>query len=396
MSERLDLVDLTTGRLLRELPDVDFSWDRQLRDSQINARRQNMNEDGITSLSLPWNAFDDETNYEQLFMPGYRGVLYSLDGVPQVLSEISDTVDDGDTIQITLNSIRAMLDRLHVIPEQAVQDQMRGDPTAIAHAVLTINGVDLGSIGKRELIAVTQKGHALPPISFDNDRPGNTNDHERNVRGFNLANITAGHLLDNLANLGPDIDIRPVMVDDRTIRLNYTWGHPQLTQPRIWTFDWKKGAPGGDVLSCSFQRNADNLADRVYATGGGSDEQTLVAVAQSPRIPSDRLMREKTVSDTSIEDQGQLQNLADNELKVSQDVQGQLTIRLAVHGVTPVSRICPGDLADITIAGLPSMNNARARTYRMRFMRLSGEKGNPIATALMDVVSATSYDILEE
>lgn len=392
MSWQLWLTSPLTGRLLRELPDVPFSWSLSLRSQRIGSDPQGIAADTATSLSFPWSAFDDRWDKADVLMPGKYWILALQDGAPRIWCELGDTTNDDENISVELTSISTVLARLMLVREAAVQAQLQGDITAIAKSTWYDAGYLLGVIGKHELQAVQDKPQALPPIRYPDD-VSYTDDsaHQRTVNGFDLQNINLQTLLDNLSNVtnGPDIALRPEMVDERTVRFAYYYGRPSIAQRIIWGLEWAAGQAGGQVSKITMKRSASAIADRVYATGAGQDQATLVAVAQSQTPAAGRLFREAAISSTSSDQQTTLQSYADAQLAASQDVLAQLQVDI-VDGSVPISNIQPGDQARLTLTGYPNLPDG---TYNSRILQMDGTSTGP-TTLTMAVMNARTMETL--
>jgi hypothetical protein len=388
------LIDPLTGRKLRRLPDVGFSWTISLRDAQIGSDPQNLGKGQVTSLSFPWAAFDDLGDKSELLMPGDNWVLAEQDGVPRLMCELGDTSNDDESISVEVTSSQAVLARLLLIQESAVQAQLRGDTRAIRSSTWQAKGFELGTLGVREMKAILDKPQCLPPVRFPAEYTAPADDaHTRSVAGYDLQNIDVQHLLTNLSNVtgGPDMDLRPETVDDRTVRLAFHAGRPTIEQQIVWSWGWRAGQAGGDVQKITLKRSAATVADRVYANGSGTDAGTLIAVSQSSQLPTNRLFREKVLSDTSTDSQPLLQSHADAALAAAQHVQAQLQIEVDQYGANPINRVWPGDEAQLTLWGYPNLPDA---TYRLRVLEMAGNSTDQMCTLTTAVMDARTMEVL--
>lgn len=373
----LELFRVVDGTRLGELPLVPFSWDRKVRDGRMAEPPQGAGQQSLSSFSFTMPALEsagwisrNDSHWQQrllaMFMPKRHGIMALWDGTPIVGGPIADPVTiDATKIAVTVDGITKLLETRFVVPE-----------SFSARRQVTFKNLSLGTIAKRVVQQAMAKPAGALPITFqDDEKAGN----ERNYQAFNVANLAASQLLDNLSNVinGPDIDFRPYIRGPQHFAFHMHTGSkssPWIGQSTLHDFE----VGSTDVSELTATYSTAYTAHRVYGVGGNSDVSTVtvrvgVDDTAGVEVPKDFPLVERVHSDSQVLKPDLLKRQAEGRLLTHPIVQPTLSVR--ADGTTPLGRFWPGDMCRVTVHDSPVFADG---TYEWRILGMSGDAGKTV------------------
>lgn len=264
-------------------------------------------------------------------------------------------------------------------------DELYGDAPKIPNG-LPACAVPDGSSGPNPCYwnADAQAGGVGPSYAILGDQIvyASQNNHERTYRGFNVSNINIDQVLTKLSEVsrGPDIIFRPRLAEPTRLTFDMLTGtetDPHIRQES--TPIWDTTAEQGSVTDISLTQTAAYQASRVFSTGAGSDESTLMAVATNT-APLERgfpLLEKVITSDT--ETQAVVTQQAQNALYSNEGSLQEITMTVRADGDIPMGQFWPGDRVQIVIKG---MMNIPDGIHNARLLNMSGTLSTNIRLAL--------------
>ncbi|MGN0056481.1 MAG: hypothetical protein ACI360_08610 [Atopobiaceae bacterium] len=195
------------------------------------------------------------------------------------------------------------------------------------------------------------------------------------------------------ADGGPDLQLRPYMPDESHVRLRMVAGsdsEPALGQDSpVRTLTAFPG--GGTAQGLKVAHLGPTM--RVYATGAGTDEAQLGALAEDLALCKQGYdpwpLVEEVASFSDDDDAGQLADHASARLLASSWPQCQVecTVRLGdPYGIQP-GDVWPGQRVDLRVEGFPTLPDA---TYHLRLMQMEGDQSRD-CTLTFDVMDDPWY-----
>lgn len=324
-------------------PQVDFS---DMPDWSVS-----LNNDTSVGIKVKKNSLP-KVSPELWLRPWWGGVLLRWNEVPVVVGPIiSRPSESFKDIQLECGSVRSFLQRRMGIVEPA-------DWTTVAKQVTSFSGLSLGTIAMRLVhIAKNKRGGQLPISMPMYEEYTN---HQRNYKGFNISNLDVDHLLTNLSGVinGPDIIFKPRMVTDSLFTLDMLVGsenNPRIPQARIPFWDTTSSA--GDVVDMAITTTGAYMTNRVYATGAGTDEGTLIAVAENTaQLSAGYPLLETVVSHPSTEYITSVVPQAHSALWKDADTLREITLEVRADGLNRFGSYWPGDLIKINVHNWVTMD----------------------------------------
>ncbi len=247
--------------------------------------------------------------------------------------------------------------------------------------LLTYSGLALGTIAKRAVEASQQKAGGRLPISYAlEDMAGG---HERNYKSFNVSNISCDDILTKLSNVidGPDIMFRPRLLRPNLLTFDLWTGTD--VQPRIYqkySPIWDTTPAKGMVSNVNVIFTGTYQTSRVYATGAGQDEGTLIQV-----VTDDTLLQkgypllETVVNEGSSENPDVVLGHALSGLDVNNGALLEIQMTVRADGPIPLGSYWPGDLVEIVTKGWLSLPDG---VNRMRLLSITGDHTNNVKISL--------------
>lgn len=367
------LVHFISGRVGPQVDVTEADWTISLN----NAETANI---GLKKHSLPQDA-------KIWLHPYWGGVLLCWNEIPVFVGPlISHPQESLKTIKIACGSIRNILAKRTVLPELA-------DWNTIATQTISYKGLSLGTIAKRIVQDCQKKPGGSLPISFPvpDQTAVDDADHERNYRGFNIANLNVDHLLTNIANVssGPDIMFRPRLVDASRFTLDMWTGtetQPRIAQDRIVV--WDTTPEFGSVTNLEIVTTGAELTNRVYSTGAGQDEGTLIAMEENlSGIASGMPLLETVISTSDSENIEVVRAHAKGSLQANLDVLREITLTVRADGVNRLGTFWPGDLVRIVTKDWVTLDDG---VYDCRVLTMTGGTTNDIRLSMQTEVQYAS------
>jgi hypothetical protein len=357
------LFETTTGSIGPRLEFETLDWSIEL--------------NGIESTNLRLRKSElPDVDLKYWFAPWWAGVVLFWDDTPIVGGPIiTRPYEDFEFINIGCGGIRSVLTRRFVIEEFANWDDLpkKGN--------INRAGMSLGTIVNEVVrIAQSKPGGALPITYAVPDRAGV---HERNYRGFNIANLNADDVLTKLSDVagGPDIMFKPRLLRPGVLTFDLWTGTD--TQPRIpqkYTPVWDTTTASGDVSKMSVNTTGTYQTSRVFAIGTGQDEGTVIKVASDDRLIQQRYpLLETNISYSASEDSAVVTSHAVANLQANDEPLVEIQMSVRADGTIPIGQFWPGDLVDVVTKGWQAIPDG---TNQMRLLSISGDHSNNVRVSL--------------
>lgn len=308
---------------------------------------------------------DDLREFDRGWWKWYRAsVLISWergDGslVPWLLGPIIDLPQETRGVAtLFCEGIGAILERRVVLPrDYGAPGEYENDWKALASHHVFREDRSLGSIAQDVVELSTDRkigGHL--PVRYASPREHGPEYNQRTYHGYNLANNNTWKRLTELSGviMGPDIRFQPEFTDSSQTHVQWAMYHGTDVQPTIvqeWTMDIDTTSSRAAISTVTTRSDASNLANRVYWTGAGEDEGTLVRMVQNtaPLTQKDPLL--EAVGSTSDSDNPSLL-VAHAATALAMGRKPLQQISVTVDGSDPrteIGRWRPGDIARVTI-----------------------------------------------
>lgn len=261
--------DLLTGELSIKLPASDCSWSAEHRaDGSISA-----------TTTLAGEILDDYPNIVQQVAP-WRCFLAAITDDGKVLQAgpilPHNYSDATGVLRLSAIGLRGIFARRFLMPVLA----SGANP---AEAVMTWSNLSLGTIAKRMVqLAMSHDGGSLP-IDLQVDQVGS---NTRTFYGYELGRISDRlQQIEDVEN-GPDLAFEPYLTGggriDR-VRWRMRFGTnvtPELSQAPAADHIWDRTTKRTPIVSLDVDLDTDEMGDRAWVTGQGSEKQLLMAMYQ--------------------------------------------------------------------------------------------------------------------
>lgn len=357
MSWEVFAASTLTGSVGPRLEAVSGSWNDIVNDpTDLRAR-----------VSTPWLLSSVE---RWLWSPWSGSLLICYEGQPIGFGPITkEPTGDPDFTDLEAGGLWSLLDERVVTPGNMT------DGDALAKATLSLTEGSLGTIAAR-LVEFSQKRPAgWFPIRYASPQESGTN-RVRNYEGFNIGNNSVGKRLREITQVinGPDIAFRPEWVPgEEGNRVQWAMYHgteamPYIKQSHYYTIDLT--APRSNTVAARVTAEHTPYG-RVYASGAGQDEGTIIRINTAPVRQYVPLL-ETTISDTQTENVELLDSRAQGILRAGRLVQ----ITAEINDPTiPMHTLWAGDEVQVVWpSGWPQLD---AGVYRMRVLSRSGNLDSP-------------------
>lgn len=317
------------------------------------------------------------------------GVLITKIGVdgaerPWVAGPIVDPPEEArETVTLTCRGIGAILEQRVVLAKDFLpggSSASREQAQALAESVVRRSGMSFGTIMQEVVkLSTDPKTGGYLPIRFASPREVKSTLNERTYWGYNLANNLAWKRLTELSNVlkGPDMMFRPEWEDSSRTGVVWAMHHGTVAQPAIaqdWEMSLDTTAPRGPLADVKVTHDGADVVNRVYWTGAGEDQGTLVKVVQDLKRMREYVPLLETVGSTSDSDNPKLiLEHARARLRAGASPLTQLT--LVVDGDderTELGHWHVGDLAAVTLAA-DEWLTLPGGTTRQRIIAASGD-----------------------
>lgn len=256
---------------------------------------------------------------------------------------------------------------------------------------VTYSSLSLGTIAKRIVqLTMSHPGGALP-IDLPADEAGT---NTRTYYGFEMARVSERlRQIEDVEN-GPDIRFEPYLAEGGalgTVRwrmVTGTAGEPEVTQynrPGGVPVDlvWDRTAPSSPIDALSVDLDPDEVGDRAWITGSGSDNQLMMARRDQHGLREDGYpLLEVDESRTTVIQQATLNQYAQALARRAQKPWQTWTMTVQA-GITPaLGTYRAGDWARIYVGNNHPYIRARNGFYRTRIMAISGNQSSAVKLLL--------------
>ncbi|MFT8330312.1 hypothetical protein [Bifidobacterium psychraerophilum] len=410
MSWRHWLTDARTGMIVRPIDIPSFAWTMSIGDFGFTTTAKNLGEADVSNLTLPWSQFDE---YDDAGVLVHRATPAELNhtlgmgrralcsswvyegvadrrGTPILWGALGEREDSWLDVTFPLYSPMTLMGSRYAIRDGAFQDGRSTDTvswTGLSLRGLASNLIDLAVNGKN--------GGALPFDCTYINEPGS---HQRtDYKAWNVQNLDVKSLLTNIANVqgGPDMTFRPYWSDGSHVRVRHLAGsdadiyldtdHAPLALNSF---------PGGGSLE-ELKISYATPIQRVYATGAGTDESVVTAIAEDLSQVTGSIdppiLRETAYSDTDAANVANLKPKALSVLDANKHTMMQLTGSIDVDDtdavgrpIHPLGSFWPGQACEISVTGHRTLPDG---TYTTRLMEMSGDQSGKV-TVKFDVMDA--------
>lgn len=400
MSWRAWLTDARDGRVIAPVDVPSFQWQMGIRDSSFTTAPREPGDRSASGLTLPWSALPASTPDQRslLLDPTRRALCLAWAdsmagddfGDPAVWGVIGERQDTQQDTSFPLSSPLELLSQRLVVREGAFRDGRSPD-------VIGVGGLSYrGIMCEAGLYATGRKQGGTLPIDWPYRGEKGTR-RKTSWKAWNIQNNGCKKLLCDIADLqdGPDFAFIPYLTGDGThVRVRFEAGSDgdrrlfASTPPVCLAYH-----PGASLLDDLQVAHAAPV-QRVYATGAGSDESVLTALAQDLSAitggQDPQILREAAWSDTDTDNPAVLKSHAQAQLEAGRRKLIQITARvhfgdLAAGNVAlSPSSLRPGMPAVLSIQGYPSLPDG---DYRTAVMLLSGDQTD---------TAKVTFDVMED
>lgn len=357
-----NLFQVTTGAIGPRINFTDASWSISLND--------------IESLSIDATKNDlPAVDLNYWLSPWWAGVLYMYNNVPIFAGPIiSRPTESFNTIRLECKGIRAVLERRYVHTELI-------DWSLLARNKVKYTGLTYPAIAQRVVKLVQQKPGGALPISYPYPEITTTATdltHQRTYSAYNFGSNNAHSALNELSNLtnGPDIMFRPRLIDGNSLTFDMLHGTEESpTIPQSITPVWDTTAVRGEVTDLDIVVTGTYQSTRVYATGEGTNEGTLVRVSTNGGPLSQGYpLLETTQSYTGVTQGPTLQSHADAVVKANAGSLMEIQMTVRADGEHQLGSFWPGHSVQLVTKGWLSLKDG---IHNLRLLNISGtDEGN--------------------
>jgi hypothetical protein len=353
------LIQTTTGRIGPQI-DVDgTTWGIPL--------------NGIESLStlVKKNSLPKNLDLNYWLSPWWAGILLMWRNVPVFAGPIvSRPLEDFNNIKLDCSGIRILF------TDRFVTQEFR-DWSGLAKSELFYSDMSLGTIAKRAVQASMNKAGGSLPISFpvpDQFGYGDDADHQRTFEGFNIANLNCDKLLTDLSKVarGPDIMFKPRLLDSSRLMWDFwtgTEGQPRIAQNNLLV--WDTDAATGQVADLSVVSTGSYMTNRVFSTGAGTDQGTVITVSENPApLLQGYPLLESTISISQSPNPDVVKAHGDGVLEANTDMLREITLTVHTNGVYKFGSYWSGDAMDVFTKDWLTFKDGR---HRCRLLHMSGD-----------------------
>ena len=300
---------------------------------------------------------------------------------PWLLGPITDLPREdreADTAQFSCKGFGELLERRVLMARDfGAHENSAEEMKALAESTVDFEGMSYGTMMQEIVRLCTEErmgGHL--PISFGSPRETGSELFRMTYYGYNLANNDAWKLVNARANLikGPDYAFRPRFVPGDSTRVEWELVHGTVAQRTIaqeWTMDLDTTSRNSPLVSVSPVSDSSGMMNRVWRTGAGEDEGTLIRMGVNmDQLSAGMPLMEYVGSDSDSDNPALLDSRAAANLWNGAAPLQQLTVE--VNGADPraeIGRWHVGDYANLTIADdewltVPG-TGGRARPYKI-------------------------------
>lgn len=311
--------------------------------------------------------------------PWWAGVLFMWNDVPVFAGPIiGRPTENFRTVSIDCGGYRNILARRLLVEEM-------DDWTNISKTQVKYRGMALGTIAKQIVQLALRKSGGSLPVSYPvADMPGpDDEDHMRTFNGFDVANLNVDDVLTKLSNVtaGPDVMFRPRMLEPSRITMDFWTGiEGNHRIPQAFTPIWDTTAEASSVSDMQMIVTGSYKTNRVYASGAGSDQGTLIRVASNlDSVVEGFPLLETTYPSGDSTDPSVVQAHANGALNANDHELQEIQMTVRADGAFPLGTFFPGDLVQIVIAGWVSLPDG---VHNARLLNFNGNMTNDVKLSL--------------
>lgn len=285
---------------------------------------------------------------------------------------ISNPREYAKEIQFDAGGARSILKKRFVVKESDLYSPN------IAKGVIQFKGMSLGTIAQEVVKVGMAKPRGNLPINFASPRETTANDaeHQRTYRAYNVNTLTVDEVLTKISEVsrGPDIAFRPRLINDAQLvwdMVHGTENNPRIAQKVIPR--WDLTAEKSDVASLEITKTGTYETDRVIVTGSGTNEATIMAMAENlDRGSSDMPLLESSYNIQS-DSKSNVKKHAESTLLQHRRPLREYTLFVSTYGEYPLGTYWPGDLAIIYVKGFFNLPDGE---HKMRILNMTGGFGS--------------------
>lgn len=358
-----NLFQVTTGAIG---PGINFSaldWSISLNDIESCSI-------DVTKADLP------PINLNYWLSPWWAGVLVMYKGVPIFAGPITARPTESfQTIRVECRGIRALLERRYAIIETT-------NMLDLSRSKVRYPNDDFGTMAQKAVKFAMEKPGGYIPVTFPLPERTVTTDAEHSDivwSGYEGDSVNVHNILNDLSNRtnGPDIMFRPRLVDGNSLVWDMWHGNElDPTIPQKVSPIWDSTAINGQVTDLDIVTTGSYQSNRVYVTGDGSNETTLMSKAmdESTITQGYPLLESFKSLGSVVKTPEPALNGAKAALVANSKplVEIQLTVR--ADGEHRLGTFWPGDEVELVVKGWLSLKDG---THRLRLLNISGtDDGN--------------------
>jgi hypothetical protein len=309
-------------------------------------------------------------NLDLWLAPWWGGVALFWNDTPMIAGPIiGHSQENLNTLSVDIGGIRSVLARRLIIPELT-------DWSTISTKKIEYYGYSLGTIARKVVQQVQQKPAGYLPIFYPQPDEVKANDanHQRVFESYNISNLVCNDVLTKLANVsrGPDIMFRPRMVSDSNIGWDMwtgTEGDPRIPQNTMTV--WDTTSEKGNVAELIITSTGAYQTDRVFATGAGTDQGTLIQMQEDlSHLEEGFLFLESVISDGGNTNPAIVSSHALGNLTANKDPLRELALTVRADGSYPMGSFWPGDAIELYTSGWRGISDG---LHRARILHMSGQ-----------------------
>lgn len=394
MSWRCVLGDTVTGRLAQRVDIPNFSWSVTVSDASLRTSvDRGAGETSASGITLPWSAVPGSTRAEKASsVASYRRsltLMWDEGGLlaPVVWGAVGLRTDSYLDTSFDLVSAMGLLSGRYLVREGVFGASEGTTRDEIALSGLSQRAIACEAV---RLCTSAKPGGALP---IDLPYLGEAGAHERSFKGFDVQNLACSDVIEGITSVqgGPDVQLRPYLADGSRVRLRLLAGSDAdvyLGQSDVHALTCFAG--GGTAQDLRVDHAPPVM--RVYATGSGTDEGKLCALAEDLslcRTSDPWPLLESALSEPDADDLSILSGRAGADLAGSARPVMQLSCRVDFDdpAVPPPGSIWPGEVVRLVVEDHPALPDG---VYESRLMQMSGDQSS-VATLVFDPVYETVW-----
>lgn len=312
-----------------------------------------LSKESDASFSLDKTDLPKNINLDLWLDPWYSSLLITYEDRALFCGPIvSNPKEYQHEIQFDCTGIRGLLAKRYMIKEADIHS------ASLAKSSIFIYGKSLGTIAQDVVATViNQKPGGNLPIEYVSPRQFTPNDadHQRTYKAYNVNTLSADDILTKLSEVGggPDIMFRPKIVDASRMVWEMHHGtenNPRIAQKTIPQFDLTAAKSQASQLEITM--TGTYLADRAIMTGGGTNEATIMAVAENlSRIQRGYPLLEIASNVSDTENRSVILKHAQSTVAQNQKPLKEFTLFVDAQGVYPLGTYWPGDLVEVYTKG---------------------------------------------